>query len=131
MKLTITADAYSLTSEISVADIELLSKYNPDALRIKDKDGNEKFAISYVEGKPCTSDFGITFGGRTRDEAGKATVTDIIPSSIKDAAAAKNFVAEKFGSTVAYLKQLETSVPREAKKIADERKALVESITLA
>ena len=32
MKLTITGDAYALTSAIKVADIELLGKYNPDAL---------------------------------------------------------------------------------------------------
>lgn len=131
MKITITADAYALTSDLAVKDIELLKKYNPDALKIKDEEGNEKFAVSYSEGKPSIAAFGVTFGGKTRDEAGKATITGTIPSDVRTAESAKEFVAEKFGAVVVYLKQLEASVPEAAKKIADERKALVDSITVA
>lgn len=131
MKLTITADAYALTSEIKVKDIELLKKYNPSALQIKDEEGNTKFAVSYAEGKPCVAEFGITFGGKTRDDNGYATITGTIPSNLTTAEAAKDFVAEKFGGVVAYLKQLEESVANAAKAVADERKKLVESITVA
>lgn len=131
MKFTITADAFALTSKIKVKDIELLKKCKKtDALKIKDEKGNEKFAISYVEGKPCIADFGITFSGKTRDENGYATLTGTIPSSVNTQEGAKEFVAETFGAIVAYLKSLEETVPAEAEKIANERKAIADSISV-
>ena len=132
MKLTITGDAYALTSAIKVADIELLGKYNPDALTVKDKDEKKVvFGVSYSEGKPSVASFGVTFGGKTRDENGYATITGTIPTGFASAEAAKEFVAEKFGGVVAYLEQLEKSVPEAAKAVTETRKKLVDSITVA
>ena len=131
MKLTITGDAYALTSAIKVSDIALLKKYNPDALTIKDKDGQTVFGVSYSEGKPNVASFGVTFGGKTRDENGYATITGTIPTGFASAEAAKDFVADTFGGVVAYLEQLEKSVPEAAKAVADKRKKLVDGITVA
>ena len=131
MKLTITGDAYALTSAIKVSDIALLKKYNPDALTIKDKDGKTVFGVSYSEGKPNVAGFGVTFGGKTRDENGYATITGTIPTGVASAEAAKDFVADTFGGVVAYLEQLEKNVPEAAKAVADKRKKLVDGITVA
>ncbi len=132
MKLTITGDAYALTSAIKVSDIALLKKYNPDALNIKEKDTNKTvFGVSYSEGKPNVASFGVTFGGKTRDENGYATITGTIPTGFASAEAAKDFVADTFGGVVAYLEQLEKSVPEAAKAVADKRKKLVDGITVA
>ncbi len=131
MKLTITGDAYALTSAIKVSDIALLKKYNPDALNIKDKDGKTVFGVSYSEGKPSVAGFGVTFGGKIRDENGYATITGTIPTGFASAEAAKDFVADTFGGVVAYLEQLEKSVPEAAKAVADKRKKLVDGITVA
>ena len=75
--------------------------------------------------------FGVTFGGKTRDENGYATITGTIPTGFASAEAAKEFVAEKFGGVVAYLEQLEKSVPEAAKAVTEKRKKLVDSITVA
>lgn len=131
MKLTITADAYSLTSTIKVADIEFLKKYKPAALQIVDEEGNAKFGISYSEGCSSVAAFGVTFSGATRDENGYATVTGILPSGLGTTAEAKEFVAEKFGGIVAYLKQLEESIPNVVAQIKAERNQLIDSITVA
>lgn len=131
MKLTITGDAYALTSAIKVSDIALCAKYNPDALKVKDKDGKTLFGVDYIEGKPNVASFGVTFGGKTRDENGYATITGTIPTGFASAEAAKDFVAEKFGGVVAFLEQLEKSVPKAAEAVAAERKKLVDSITVA
>lgn len=132
MKLTITGDAYALTSAIKVADIELLKKHNPDALTVKDADGkNTVFAVSYNDGKPNVTGFSVTFGGKTRDEDGFATITGVIPAGFASAEAAKGFVAETFGGVVAYLEQLEKSVPKAAEEVRENRKKLVDSITVA
>lgn len=131
MKLTITGDAYALTSTIKVVDIDLLKKYNPDALTVKDKESKQPvFGVSYSEGRPNVASFGATFGGKTRDENGYATITGAIPAEFNSEDAAKNFVAEKFGSVVDYLEQLEKSIPDEAGKIKEERKQLLNSITI-
>ena len=78
MKITINGDAYVLASEIKAEDIELLKKYDPDALKIKDKDGNDKFSVTYAEGKSGIQKFTdsacATFGGKTRDDAGNAAL---------------------------------------------------------
>ena len=113
MKLTITGDAYALTSTIKVSDIALLKKYNPAALTIVDKETKKTlFGVDYIEGKPSVAPFGVTFSGEGRDEA-------------------KKFVAEEFGGVIAYLEQLEKSVSEAAKAVADKRKKLVDSITVA
>lgn len=129
MKLTIMTGAYALVSDIKVEDIVLLKKYNPEALKIKDKDGNEQFAIGYNEGHPSVAPFGVTFGAKNLAD-GKATITKTLPA-FDSTEKAKEYVAEEFGAVVAYLKQLEATVPDEAKKVRDERKALIDGITVS
>lgn len=131
MKITINADAYAITSDLKVADIELLKKYDPDALKVKDEDGNEKFAVSYQEGKACIAPFGVTFGGVSRDGEGKATITGAIPSEAKTTDAAKNYIAEKIGGVIAYLRDLEESVPAAAEAVRANRQSIIDAIDVA
>ena len=131
MKLSISADAYVLTSTIKVADIELLKKSNPDALKLTNKDGEAIFAISFSEGNPSIAPFGVTFGGKTRDDNGYATITGIIPSDVQTTDAAKEFVAEKFGGVVAHLTKLEESVSKAAASVRDAKKKLIDGIVVA
>ena len=128
MKISIVGDAYVLTSEITTEQILLLEKANPAALKVIDKETKaQKFAINHRLGNSSVTEFGITFGGTTRDDAKKATVTGTLPTGTADA---KAYVADKLGAAVVYLKQLEETVPVEAKKIADARKSLIESISV-
>lgn len=128
MKFFINADTYGLVSNITAEDIELLKKVNPEALKIKDEKGNEKFAIGYTEGKPSISDFGVSFGGQTRDESHKLTISGVLPTTAKNADEAKDWLAEKFGRVLSYLRDFEASVPAEAARIRSEKKAIVDSI---
>lgn len=130
MKLSIMSGAYTLNSELTVEDIVLLKKYNPDALTIKDEDGNVKFAVGYSEGKPSIAPFGVTFGMKSFND-GKASITETLPTTLDTAEKAKEYVAEKFGGVVAYLETLESTIPEAAKVIKDKRKALIDSITVA
>ena len=129
MKIQIMGDAFVLTSEITTEAIKALAKANPAALKIVDKETKaQKFGISFNEGKSSITDFGITFGGTTRDEDKKATATGTLPAGVQDA---KAYVAELIGATtVGYLKQLEETVPVEAKRVADERQSLIDSISV-
>jgi hypothetical protein len=132
MKIQITGDAFVVTSSLSVEDIKTVAKYAPKNLKVveTDEDGNknEVFAINYNEGKSSIAGFGITFGGKTRDDKALATVTSMIPAGTANA---KDYVAEVLGGVTVYLKQLEETVPAKAKEFKDARKTLVDSITVA
>lgn len=130
MKLGIMSGAYSLTSEITVDDILLLKQYEPNSLCIKNDKGDVKFAIGYADGCPCVSKFGITFGTKSLTD-GKASVTELLSPDLDTAEKAKDYVAEKFGGIVAYLDELERSVPAAAEAIRDKKQELINSITVA
>ena len=44
-KITLNATTFDLISTLSLDDIKLLEKQNPDALAIKDKDGDVQFVV--------------------------------------------------------------------------------------
>jgi dissimilatory sulfite reductase (desulfoviridin) alpha/beta subunit len=128
MKIQITGNAFVVTSALTVKDIQAVAKNAPDKLKIKDEEGNVLFAVSYNESHPSLSNFGIAFGGKTRDEKALATLTGTIPNGTADA---KEFVADKISGVVAYLEQLEKSIPESAKALEEARKKLIGSITEA
>jgi hypothetical protein len=133
MKISINGDAFVLTSSLSVKDIKLVKKYKPDALKIyaDDKKEKEKFLIGYAEGKPSLTSINLTFGGETRDDAGLATLTQILPDGMKDADVAKEYVAELLGQSIPYISELEKTVPEAAKKLAESKKTLLDSIIVS
>ena len=131
MKITIMANTYALTSTIKVGDIELLKKRNPGALKIKDEDGNDVFAISYAEDKGCVSNYGVTFGAKARGNSGAAMLIGTIPSSAKTNEEAKAYVEEVLHVAGVYLSLLEESVPAAAAKVTADKAALMDVITVS
>ena len=99
----------------------------PDALKIKDADGNVTFAISYNEGCPSFGPKGIAFSGKS-GETGNATFTGMIPAGTENK---KEYVADLLCGIVANVEQLEKDVPAAAKKQAEAREKLLASITEA
>lgn len=128
MKITINGDAFVVTSSIKLSDIEVLKKTNPEALRLVDEEGNDVFSVDYNAGRPSISQFGITFGGVSRDNAKQLTYTGTIPAGVADA---KEFVADIISPVVAYLSELEETIPDDAKSATDTRNKLLASITVA
>jgi len=129
MKYCINGDAYIIASTtITVEDILLAKKHNPNLLKLKDDKGNDVFAIDYKEGVPSVSKFGVTFSGKSRDDKGYASITAMLPSSVEDP---KEYLADCVGVAVENLKKLEETLPAAVAKIRAERNSLKESITLA
>lgn len=128
MKITIAGDAFVITSDIKKKDFDLLKKYKPEVLTITDEEGNDVFSVDYAEGRPSIAKFGITFSGVTRNNTAKLTLTSAIPQGIADA---KEYVADTIGSVMANIKVIEDRVSTGATEVANERKALIDSITVA
>ena len=65
MKVTVNGNALVLTSDIKAKEIELLKKVNPSALKLKDEDGNDIFAIGLSANGGINKN-GVSFDGKTR-----------------------------------------------------------------
>lgn len=120
---------FTLTSSLKAEDIALVKKHRPGALKKKDADGNDIFAISYLEGKPCVAPNGITFS-TTSAEGGHAMITGAIPEILPANTTASDYVADKVGSIIAYVKELEESIPAVVTAIKTERAQLIGGITV-
>ena len=83
MKVTVNGNALVLTSDIKAKEIELLKKVNPSALKLKDEDGNDIFAVGLSTSGGINKN-GVSFDGKTRDEDELATVTVAVPAGTKD-----------------------------------------------
>lgn len=121
---------YTLTSTLKVADIELVKKHRPGALKKKDAEGNDIFAVSYVENKPCVAANGVAFGAKDVD-TGCAMIIGTLPETLPNGTTNGDYIADKVGSALAYINEFEASIPAVAEEIRAQRSALIGSITEA
>ena len=114
---------FTLTSSLTKKDIEIVKKYRPAALKKQDADGNDIFAMSYCEGRPCVSANGITFGS-VSTEGGYAMITGDLPETLPANTTYGDYVADKVGAALVYVNELEESIPGVVNAIQTERAAL-------
>lgn len=131
MQVKIMANTYELTSSIKVDEIEALKKRNPAALKVTDKDGNDKFAISYEKGKGSVTQFGLTFGAKSRNNEGKAVLVGTIPANIESDEAAKDYVEELLHVAAGYLAELEATIPEAARAVEAAKNTFKGQISIA
>lgn len=133
-KITLTGSALVITSAIKAEDLKTIEKYNPTALVLREKDedsGKLTPVFKVATGNTASaSAFGICFDGATRDAAGLATATFAFAGS-QDAAEATAEIADKYGATIAKLNKVEATIPEVLKKVAADRKAVTDAITVA
>lgn len=125
-KITIAGSSYVITSEVSMADLELVKKHRPKALKIVDEETKEEqFAIGI--GSNSINEYGISFGGVSNDEKKLATVTMPIPLEVEDA---KEYVAEKAGTAVVNLNRIEAVIGEALEDIRVEHQKVRDNITV-
>ncbi len=120
---------YTLTSGMTAAQIATVKKYRPEALKKKDADGNDIFAVSYVEGKSNVSANGVTFGAKSSD-GGKAMIVGTLPASLEENKYGE-YIADQVGAALTYINDLEDTIPAVAAEIEAERATLIGSIVEA
>lgn len=122
--ITIAGSCFVVTSKVSMADLELIRKHRPKALKIVDEEtGEELFAVG--TGSNSLSDFGVSFSGVSNDEKKLATVTMPIPSDAEDA---QEYVAEKAGVAVVNLNRIEDGIDEVLEEIRAEHQKVKDSI---
>lgn len=124
--ITIAGSCFVVTSEITMADLELVKKHRPKALKIVDEETKEElFAVGI--GSNSLSDYGISFGCVSNDELKLASVTMPIPSDVEDV---KVYVAEKAGVAVVNLNRIEAGIDEVLEEIQAEHKKVTDSIKI-
>lgn len=114
---------YAIQSTLKAEDVALVKKYKPAALKTTDAEGNEIFAISYVDGKSCVSTAGVTFGSIGAD--GTLMVTGEVPANVENVA---EWLADKLGGIANNVATFERTIPDIAADIKAERRAVINSI---
>ena len=126
-KVTIAGNSYVITSAISMADLETVKKYRPSALAITDPETKETL-FRVGTGSNSVSDYGISFGGVSNDDAKLATATLQMPTDYEDA---KEFVLDKAGLALVSLAKIEDEIEAVLADIRTERNAIAENITVS
>lgn len=127
-KTVITGNAVTITSTISIDDIVLLQKHNPESLKLysETEDGKSlEFSIVGVSTRGAAGVYGIEFNGFTRTEEKYATFTAIHNDLPEDNAAAKEFVADKYGVVITKLSKLESTIPAAVAQVKADRASIV------
>jgi hypothetical protein len=106
-KIQILGEAAVLTSAVKKADLELLKKFKPAALQLKDEEGKEVIFAATVGKTASITKYGVNFAGE--DVEGYAQVTGIIPSDVAPADKA-TYVKDNFGYALLNLNKLENQI---------------------
>lgn len=127
-KLNVIGNAAVITSTIKYEDIKTVKKYRPDALVLYDGEGEKKKPVFAIDvGAPQANQICIIFNGKTHDDDGFATYTELIPSS---AGNIKEELADIFGATLTGLKKIEATFPAIIEEIKTDREAVLGLINL-
>jgi len=126
-KVTIAGSSYVITSAVKMADLETVKKYRPSALAITDPETKETL-FRVGTGISSLSDYGISFGGVSNNDAKLATATLPIPVDVEDA---KAYVLDKAGLALVNLEKIEGVITETLDDIASERDSIAESITVS
>ena len=130
-KVVIAGDAVVVTSSMKLEDLLTIAKYRPDALVLRGGEDNKEkvFCISANKrGIGEINQYGATFGSESHDEAKLATITLGVCAGEEDI---KEVVADQLGSAIIKLRELEETLPAVLSEIAEEKAAVMSSISIA
>lgn len=127
-KIKVTGDTLMVISEIKHEDFVKAKRFNPKALKIRDKDENELFAVDY--GNASVSEYGVTFSS-VNAEGYLFTSTDAPVQGVHtDPEEEKNLVIEEYATILCNLRMVEKQVEDAMNAIQEIANAITESVTV-
>lgn len=130
-KLSIMGNAVVVTSAVKLEDIRTIEKYDKSALVLNEEvDGKKTPVFGIATGtKGEINQFGATFADATRDDKKFAQITLCecaanIPTDVKE------WAADKFGTAITRLNQLEQAIPGVLERIAANKEAVMANISV-
>ena len=129
-KAKVLGDALVITSTQKLEDLKMILKYRPEALVLKDEDGDEYFRVGVSDNSGIIGTYGAEFGGETHDADKKATITLMIDGS-GTPEEIKADIAEDIGLVLLNIEKVEEKIPEVLNEIKAERDRILEHITVA
>lgn len=124
-KLTIAGDAIIITSSRTLEEIRTLEKYKPEALVLKNEDGEVFFKVGTGVGN--INKYGVSFGDVSRTGDGTATLTMIL-DNVDDAV---KFASDNFGVALINLNKVEAGIADALEEVSAQQAEILANITIA
>ena len=121
MKILITGDSYTMKSNITERDFDIVKRNRGDLLFVKE-DGDPVFCVNMGHDAGI-SPYGCTFNGVSDD--GRLIMTERIPVGVEDK---KEYVAAKIAMGQANLEIIERQIRDGAHEIAEAMNAIKDKI---
>ena len=122
-KITIAGRTATIVSQFTLDQIQLLERYRPDVLVLKDEYGEPTFMVA-TSCKGSVDELGIAFADETFGNK-KACVTVAGCGCYEDA---KEFVVEEIGGAILNLNKIERKIPAALDDIEAELEAIRDSV---
>ena len=119
--IKVLGNVFAITSGVKLDDLKRIKRFRPEALELKDGDGDPVFAI----GIGCRGGFQdecVVFDCATADGQGLACVTADLPK-IPEGKDVRDFLADEVGGILAKLNKLEVTLPGVIAEINAEHEA--------
>lgn len=110
---------------IEAAMIKLVSKYEPQALLLKNEDKEPIFGVECTKGSGSISAHGVSFNDVAAD--GTAQLTFMVPGDVKDI---KAWVKDNFTTAFARLEAIAPQIIEAANRAAGVEARIMEAITV-
>ena len=127
-QIKILGDSLTLTSAIKMEDLTKLQKFAPDALQVKDADGNVTFAVAPKPGaNPNFSRHGVVLTSVNAE--GLASATFPLPVGIP-ADKRVTAVQDTFGLAIIELNKIETQIAARTQELEVALNTVAEAVTI-
>lgn len=125
-KIKIMDKAVVVTSGVKLDDIKMIEKYRKAALVLMEGEGDKKEPVFALG----TTGSSINTYGASFDHANAEGYAVLTMTTNYEGEKIKEFVADELGEAIRKLNKLEATIPGVLAAVKDERKAIMESITV-
>lgn len=126
-KIIISGTVFTIESSHTLADLEKVANYKPDALALANE-AKEKYFFVLPGAFGTVSNDGVTFADEAPDGSGKAVVTIPLPATGGDA---KKAIAAKYGPTIVNMNKVEAQIAEALAEVDGMLASVEEQITVA
>lgn len=124
-KITTLGDSVQIKTTITLNELVKVKRYEPEALTIRDEDGNPVFTVSY--GDASLSAYGICFSSTDAEDNMFLTLVNPVQDH-SDKEAEKQAILEEFAPIIAKLNVLEVNIMGIVKELDVIESSVAESI---
>lgn len=124
-KMRIIGRTLTIESSATVAELQKLSKFNPEALKLRDENNDVYFVVA-TGGISSIGKHGICFAGDSYTSEPKATIE--ISLSLEAQDNPKQYAAENYGSIFKNLQKVEEGLAEAIESVEADHQAIVAAI---